>query len=93
MDNFGFLSVSDVNLYLKQIVANDLNLHGIFIKGEISNFIDHAKLGHMYFTLKDEKCAIKAVLFKGNRWKLKFRPENGMKVVVFGSVNAFERDG
>lgn len=93
MDSLGFLSVSDVNAYLKRLCVNDENLHGIFVKGEISNFLDHPKLGHLYFTLKDEKCAIKAVMFKGSRWRLKFKPQNGMKVVLFGSINVFERDG
>lgn len=93
MDAYGFLSVSDINGYLKQMCLNDENLRGIFVKGEISNFLDHPKLGHLYFTLKDETCAIKAVMFKGSKWRIKFKPQNGMKVILFGNINVFERDG
>jgi len=91
MDNI--LTVSQVNGYLKSLIDEDINVKSIFVRGEISNFTNHIKTGHFYFTLKDEKSAIKAVMFKGNNMYLKFMPENGMKVIVFGSVNLYERDG
>lgn len=86
-------TVSDVNLYLKQLVANDANLKKILVMGEISNFTDHARLGHLYFSIKDDKCALKAVMFKWSKTHLNFKPENGMKVVIYGSINVYERDG
>lgn len=92
-ENKKYPTVSDVNLYLKQIISKDENLKKILVMGEISNFTDHARLGHLYFSVKDEKCAIKAVMFKRNKERLNFKPENGMKVVIFGSVNVYERDG
>ncbi len=87
------LTVSQVNGYFKSIIDTDVNIKSIFISGEISNFTNHIKTGHFYFTLKDEKASIKAVMFKGNTLNLRFLPENGMKVIIFGSVNFFERDG
>ncbi len=87
------LTVSQVNGYLKSVIDEDVNIKSIFVSGEISNFTNHIKTGHYYFTLKDEKSAIKAVMFRGNAMALKFVPENGMKVIVFGSVNLYERDG
>lgn len=88
-----FVTVSQINNYLKNIVVNDINLKGLVVKGEISNFTDHARLGHYYFTLKDDKAAVKSVMFKWNKAKIKFKPENGMKVIVTADVNVFERDG
>lgn len=87
------LTVSQINGYLKKIVDDDVNIKSVFVSGEISNFTNHIKTGHFYFTLKDEKTSIKAVMFKGNALALRFTPENGMKVIVFGSVQLFERDG
>ncbi len=87
------LTVSQVNGYLKSVIDDDVNIKSIFVRGEISNFTNHIKTGHYYFTLKDEKSAIKAVMFRGNALALKFIPENGMKVIIFGSVNLYERDG
>lgn len=92
-ENKKYPTVSDVNAYLKQLVTNDENLKKVVVMGEISNFTNHARLGHLYFSLKDENAAIKAVMFKWNKSKLSFEPENGMKVVLVGSVNVFERDG
>lgn len=89
----GFVSVSEINEYVKHILSADENLTGLFVRGELSNFTHHIKSGHFYFTLKDEKTSIKAVMFKGSARFVKFKPENGMKVVIFGSVRVFERDG
>lgn len=87
------LTVSQVNGYLKSVIDEDVNIKSIFVSGEISNFTNHIKTGHYYFTLKDEKSSIKAVMFRLNALSLKFTPENGMKVIIFGSVNLYERDG
>ena len=86
------VSVSDLNRYIKEKIANDENLSQILVKGEISNFKNHYT-GHMYFTLKDENSLIKCVCFKTYAEKLTFIPKDGMKVIVLGSVSVFERDG
>ncbi len=85
-------SVNDLNNYVKQVLDNDENLKYIFVTGEISNFKAHYS-GHLYLTLKDEKAAVKAVMFAGNASKLRFMPENGMKILAFGTVSLFPRDG
>lgn len=86
------LSVSQINKYLAFKLKEDKKLSGVMIKGEISNFTAH-RSGHLYFTLKDKESAIKAVMFKTAASRLKFMPENGMNVVVMGTVSIFERDG
>ena len=86
------VTVSDLNKYIKDKFANDENLSGILVKGEISNFKNHYT-GHMYFTLKDENSLIKCICFKTYAEKLAFMPKDGMKVIVLGSVSVFERDG
>ena len=86
------LSVSELNSYIKRILDNDFLLSGVWIKGEISNFKNHTS-GHMYMTLKDEGGAVRAVMFKGSAMRLKFMPEDGMKVIVFGRVSVFESAG
>ena len=93
MNETSFVTVSQINEYIKTVLSADENLTGLFVRGEISNFTHHLKSGHFYFTLKDEKTSIKAVMFKGSARYVKFHPENGMKVVIFGSVRVFERDG
>ena len=87
------LKVSQINTYLKSIIEDDINLSNIYISGEISNFTDHYRTGHLYFTLKDEKGAIKAVMFRQSASRLRFVPENGMQVLIRGSVGVYERDG
>ena len=86
-------TVSQVNGYLKQLLDGDPRLKTVFVQGEISNFVHHMKSGHMYFTLKDEKAAIKCVMFQWNARRLRFLPGNGMRVVVFGSIQLYDRDG
>lgn len=93
MNDYNCVSVSEVNEYIKNILSADENLTGLFIRGEISNFKHHLKSGHLYFTLKDEKTSLKAVMFRSNAQRLNFHPNDGMKVIVFGSVRVFERDG
>ena len=85
-------SVSELNNYVKSILDNNENLKYLFVEGEISNYKAHYS-GHLYMTIKDETSAIKAVMFAGNASKLRFRPENGMKVLAFGTVSLFPRDG
>ncbi len=87
------LTVSQVNGYLKQLLDEDVQLKSIFIRGEISNFTNHIKTGHYYFTLKDQKASIKGIMFRWNTQHLRFMPQNGMNVIIFGTVQLFERDG
>ena len=93
MAEFNILSVSQLNFYIKSILDGDRNLSNIFLTGEISNLTVHYKSGHIYLSLKDEKSAIKAIIFANSAMKLKFRPENGMKVIVRGRVSAYESSG
>ncbi len=87
------LTVGQLNNYIKSVFDGDYRLKNIFLCGEISNFTNHVRTGHFYMTLKDEKSAVKAVMFRSYAQYLKFMPENGMKVIVYGSVSVFERDG
>lgn len=87
------LTVTQINKYIGFSLKGDKNLQGIMVKGEISNFVRHFRSGHMYFTLKDSESAIKAVMFSSAAARLKFLPEDGMAVVVSGSVSVYERDG
>ncbi len=86
------ISVSELNEYVKMLIDNDEILAHVCVRGEISNFTNH-RTGHFYLTLKDEGSLIKAVMFRSYASKLKFLPENGMKVIVRGRVSAFVRDG
>ncbi|MBQ8509046.1 MAG: exodeoxyribonuclease VII large subunit [Clostridia bacterium] len=87
------LTVAQLNAYIKQLIDADRLLASVWIKGEISNFTNHYKTGHFYFTLKDPEGLIRAVMFRSAAAKLPFLPENGMKVIVHGRVSAFIRDG
>lgn len=93
MINQSALTVTQLNTYIKMLVDSDTLLRKVFVVGEISNFVNHFKTGHCYFTIKDEASAIKAVMFAGNARTLKFRPENGMRVYITGRISVFERDG
>ena len=86
------LTVTSLNLYVKSLIESDSNLADIAVEGELSNFKKYPS-GHCYFTLKDEKSALKAVMFQGYARGLNFLPENGMKVIVRGKVSLYERDG
>ena len=86
------VSVSDLNLYIKEKIAGDEALNAVVVKGEISNFKAHYT-GHFYFTLKDDKSLIKCIMFKSYAERINFKPKDGMKVIVFGGVSVFERDG
>ena len=87
------LTVSQINGYVKMLVDSDVNLSDVSVRGEISNFTNHFRTGHLYFTLKDGESLIKAVMFRSSAAGLRFVPENGMKVVVRGRVSVFVRDG
>ena len=86
------ISVSELNLYIKNKIAQDEALNAVIVKGEISNFKSHYT-GHLYFTLKDDKSLIKCIMFKSYAEIIDFTPKDGMKVLVFGTVSVFERDG
>ena len=86
------LSITQVNEYIRAQMDHDPLLSSVAVRGEISNYKLYPS-GHHYFTLKDENAALKCVMFKGNAFRLKFRPENGMKIVAFGKVSVFPRDG
>ncbi len=86
------LTVTQLNEYIKMLLDGQPMLSGVYVKGEISNFVNH-RTGHWYFTLKDEGSLVRAVMFRTAAMKNPFMPENGMKVVLFGKVTAFVRDG
>ena len=85
-------SVTEVNELVKLLLDNEPMLSGICVRGEISNYKMYPS-GHHYFSLKDPTGAIRCVMFKGQALRLRFRPENGMKVLVTGRVSVFPRDG
>lgn len=86
------LTVTEVNLYIKQVIARDDILNNVLLKGEISNFKAHSS-GHMYMSLKDETGVIRAVMFRSAAARLTFKPSNGMKVIARGRIGVYERDG
>lgn len=87
------MTVSQLNEYVKALVDSSDILGNVCIVGEISNFTNHYKTGHLYFTLKDENALVKAVMFRTYASTLNFVPQNNMKVLVYGRVSVFERDG
>jgi exodeoxyribonuclease VII large subunit len=89
----GAVTVTQLNEFVKQLIDGSAQLADVYVKGEISNFKNHYGTGHFYFTLKDDGGLIRAVMFRSSAAKLKFMPENGMRVVVHGRVSAFVRDG
>lgn len=93
MEQANAVSVSQLNRYLKQKFDSDANLFGIWIKGEISNFTNHIRTGHLYMSLKDDGGVIKAIMFSGKASKLAFVPEDGMKVLCKGRVSVYEQGG
>ena len=91
MDNYIF-SVTALNNYIKDLLDNDPGLAAVTVRGEVSNYKAYPS-GHHYFSLKDETGTLKCVMFKGNAIRLRFRPQNGMRVVAMGQVSVFPRDG
>lgn len=86
------LTVTEVNQYIKQMLEQDQILSQISVRGELSNYKMHSS-GHHYFTLKDDGAVISAVMFRGDASKLRFRPENGMKVILSGRISLFPKSG
>lgn len=87
-----YLTVNALTKYIKRKFDVDPHLQDVLVRGEISNYKQHSS-GHMYFTLKDEKSRILAVMFSSNNKSMKFSPENGMKVLVKGDISVFEPNG
>ena len=86
------LSISQLNEYIRGKLDADALLSGVAVRGEISNYKVYPS-GHHYFTLKDEASALKCVMFKGNALRLRFRPDNGVKVIAMGKISVYPRDG
>lgn len=86
------LSITQLNEYIRGRMDSDPLLAQVAVRGEISNYKLYPS-GHHYFTLKDEGSALRCVMFKGNAMRLRFRPENGMKIIAMGKVSVYPRDG
>ena len=93
MKNNNIITVTQLNVYIKSLLAGDNILKDIMVVGEISNFKAHYPSGHFYFTLKDKNASMRSVMFKGNTSKVKFTPTNGLSVIVRGSISLYEKDG
>lgn len=91
LDLKNVLSVSQLNSYIRKLLWQDELLRQVFVRGEVANLRNYQ--GHLYFTLKDEKCSVRAVMWRSDAVRLTFVPEDGMQVIVSGSVSVFERDG
>lgn len=87
------LTISQINVFLKSLIEGDGRLTDIYAAGEISNFTDHYRSGHLYFSLKDEKSVLKAVIFSSAARRLRFKPGDGMRVIVRGRVSVYEPSG
>lgn len=92
MEENKYLSISEINEYIKAILDNDLFLNRVYLKGEISNFKWHTR-GHLYFTLKDGNARISAVMFQSSAKNLQFAPEDGMNVLIKGRISAYPAAG
>lgn len=88
-----FISVSALNEYISSVLDSDPMLQGVWVKGEISGFRLYQQSGHMYFTLKDGEAAISCVMFRSRAQTLKLQPEDGMEVLLFGSISVFTKQG
>ena len=86
------LSISQLNEYIRGKLDSDALLNSVAVRGEISNYKMYPS-GHHYFTLKDETSALKCVMFKGSALRLRFRPDNGIKVIAMGKISVYPRDG
>ena len=88
-----YYSISQINEYIKLLFDNTITLKNIYLKGEISNYKGRNKSGHIYFTLKDEKSSLSAVMFKYDSLSLEFEPKNGDEVLVLGSISSYPPSG
>lgn len=93
MKKDSIFSVSQINEYIKMTLESSPVLRDVFLRGEISNFKSNYASGHMYFTLKDESSSIRAVMFRGSAYRLKFKPESAMKVIVHGKISTYTVSG
>ncbi len=87
------LTVTQVNTFIKSLLEGDGRLDDFFVQGELSNFNRHYKSGHMYFSLKDDKSVLKAVMFASSAVRMKFVPQDGMRVIVRGRISVYEPSG
>ncbi len=87
------LTISQLNRYVAFRLKEDKAVQSILVRGEISNFVCHTRSGHCYFTLKDDECAVKAVMFRSAAQQLRFKPEDGMHIIAAASASLYERDG
>ncbi len=87
------LTITQINMFIKSLIEGDGRLNDIYAAGEISNFTDHYRSGHLYFSLKDEKSVLKAVMFHSAARRLRFQPRDGMRVIVRGRVSVYEPSG
>jgi len=85
-------AISELNNYVKKLLEADNTLAGIYVKGELSNYVVYSS-GHHYFSMKDATGRLKCVMFKGSASKLRFKPEDGMSVIAYGRVEVYQRDG
>lgn len=87
------ISVTQLNRYVGFKLKEDRMLQGLLVQGEITNFTNHYRSGHFYFTIRDEESSVKAVMFRSNAQRLRFMPEDGMRVIAAASASLYERDG
>ena len=87
------LTVTQLNTYLKMKLEEDPRLSGVLVAGEISNFTHHYKSGHLYFSLKDERSVLRAVMFARSASRLRFAPQDGMRVLARGRISLYEASG
>ncbi|MEG1426552.1 MAG: exodeoxyribonuclease VII large subunit, partial [Oscillospiraceae bacterium] len=84
---------SQINTYIKSLLDGSTVLNHIYLSGEISNLTDHYRSGHLYLSLKDDRSVIKAVMFSSAAKRLRFKPVDGMKVLVRGRISVYEVSG
>ena len=87
------LTVTQLNMYTRSLLEQDPHLSEVFVVGEISNFTNHYRSGHWYFSLKDENAVIQGVMFRSSAGRMRFLPQDGMRVICRGRVTLYERDG